>query len=785
MKKIQQHENQITRLCLTGSGIVCGLDIYVDEDYGVLIRSGNGLTSNGQYIEVQQSTWYRYCRPYANDTYPLFQGVDLWELTEDYYSDGEPLKPQSSNEELNPFLRDKVVLLFIEEDVQTGDSVVLPLMMDQQQLLEKLNLRQLSTQLLWEQLGDDDDFIYSDDYNPDDTRPSIHNLNLAVNPALRLPELYLRRFGFSKGDPFDCPPEGVDTSEFPCFEAPTVGEFPNYLDDLYEAYVPIIDEATFALDAALTQLHTDFGALMDWNKNQRVEEWIGLLCEKWEAYKTENEDEPIGTKYYIQYFYDWARDLVQAYNELRQELIDLVIACCANVDEYPNHLFLGIALRDGLSRQPKPLRHTFVQPPIYNGNADRLQRTRLYCWRVLMMIKGFYLPDYISDEEINPYCGSSNMDEDDMPDFSQIKITPGRFYDDPLGEQTIPYYYPVTWSRYSVHHFWNYERTKSSSTDHLLSYHASDLEDSYTQVYAAIRPLHYSLNKYPFFRVEGHIGKPLQDVYIREAGEITIRPGAWSTLKYLKTKYNLPVYFRHVPIDALISAEKYRFPNIPDQSQTDCPDFPTLINEMRGSGKLEEFCSLDCDYLDSSLLGAEHQAGVKEGGTFILLTQQQDVEWYDEKVAIVIADLTLPCCYNDCSDEIDVICKTIEGEIIEPPRERPVVEKVDELSSGRKETEKTDDQKERERPGPAERLLVMLGKAEEGKKDNLKAIKGIGPAFERDLNKMGIFTYEQVSKMTDESYSLLDDLISQNNRGRARRDQWAEKAKELHKNKSK
>lgn len=774
MKKVKHQEDQISNLCLKGSGIVCGLDIYVDEDYGVLIRAGNGLTSNGQYIEFKPSQWFRYYRPYENDTYPLFQDVDVWELTK-HHNEGEPQKPQSSDEEYNPFLKNKVVLLFLDEDGQTGDPIVRPLLMDLDQLLEKLNLNQLATQILWQEIGDDDDFIYGDDYNPDDTRPTIHALNLAVNPSYRLPELYLRRFGFSSGDSFDCPPEGVDTSVFPC-----IGN----LDDIYNAYFPIIDEALGALDRALKKLHHKFKELLDWNKHGQVQEWIELLCEKWETYKLENEEEAIGTKYYIQYFYDWARDLVQAYNELRQELIDLVAACCAKADAFPNHLLLGLALRDDLSRQPKPLRHVFRLPPIYNGNADRLQSMRLYSWRVLMMIKGFYLPDYIADEDINPYCGASELDDEDIPDFSTIKITPGKFYDAPLGEQTIPYYYPVTWSKYSVHHFWNYNRTKTSSTDHILSYHASDFEDSYTQVLSMVRPLHYSFNKYPFFRVEGHINRLLRDVFRKKNGQTTVESGVWSTLKYLKTKYNLPISFRFINVQDLAPGNKYQFPIIPDDLGENCQAVASYIKE-----ESEEFCSLRCD-----LLGAEHQAGAKEGGTFLLIVQKIKVDELIGETEVVIADMFLPCCYNDCNKKLDIICIDEDQIVLKPTgKDQQVLVKERQRSASQTPLSKTESKPPPKEPGkkeskeakgdPAAILLAILGKAALGEKDDLKAIKGIGSDFEEKLNDKGIYTYQQISKMTDETYLLLDELLGKINEGRAKKGKWAEKAKSLMKKK--
>lgn len=44
--------------------------------------------------------------------------------------------------------------------------------------------------------------------------------------------------------------------------------------------------------------------------------------------------------------------------------------------------------------------------------------------------------------------------------------------------------------------------------------------------------------------------------------------------------------------------------------------------------------------------------------------------------------------------------------------------------------------------------------------DDLKKIKGIGPVIEKQLNKVGIYKYDQIAEMTlDELEEALDDLL--------------------------
>ena len=76
--------------------------------------------------------------------------------------------------------------------------------------------------------------------------------------------------------------------------------------------------------------------------------------------------------------------------------------------------------------------------------------------------------------------------------------------------------------------------------------------------------------------------------------------------------------------------------------------------------------------------------------------------------------------------------------------------------------------------------FATLGIASASDKDSLQTIKGIGPFIEEKLYALGIFTFEQVSKMTakiEEEVNLAIEFFP----GRVKRDEWAKQAKELHK----
>ena len=74
----------------------------------------------------------------------------------------------------------------------------------------------------------------------------------------------------------------------------------------------------------------------------------------------------------------------------------------------------------------------------------------------------------------------------------------------------------------------------------------------------------------------------------------------------------------------------------------------------------------------------------------------------------------------------------------------------------------------------------VLGKAKASEKDDLQAIKGVGPFIEEKLNALGIYKFEQIAKMT----SKIEDEVNiaiEFFPGRVKRDEWVKQAKELSK----
>jgi len=75
-------------------------------------------------------------------------------------------------------------------------------------------------------------------------------------------------------------------------------------------------------------------------------------------------------------------------------------------------------------------------------------------------------------------------------------------------------------------------------------------------------------------------------------------------------------------------------------------------------------------------------------------------------------------------------------------------------------------------------LSARLPKSVAGEKDDLKRISGVGPAIEKRLNALGIFTYEQVSRFDEHLVEQVNQAI-EFFPGRIARDNWVGQAAEL------
>jgi predicted flap endonuclease-1-like 5' DNA nuclease len=126
---------------------------------------------------------------------------------------------------------------------------------------------------------------------------------------------------------------------------------------------------------------------------------------------------------------------------------------------------------------------------------------------------------------------------------------------------------------------------------------------------------------------------------------------------------------------------------------------------------------------------------------------------------------------NDAIDngEPDIVANDDEEVEVEE------VEEVEEAAAVDEDPDPGDDQDDEEDDNEDESTTAPIN----GSRDNLKAIKGIGPAIEKTLNEMGIFSYRQIAEMSE--YDI--DRIAKRLKGfrsRIYREDWIGQARDLH-----
>lgn len=78
---------------------------------------------------------------------------------------------------------------------------------------------------------------------------------------------------------------------------------------------------------------------------------------------------------------------------------------------------------------------------------------------------------------------------------------------------------------------------------------------------------------------------------------------------------------------------------------------------------------------------------------------------------------------------------------------------------------------------PADPKPATLAAPRDGRADNLRQIKGIGPKIEASLNGLGIYHLDQIAGWTKANVDWIDGQLAF--KGRIRRERWVEQAIEL------
>jgi hypothetical protein len=204
----------------------------------------------------------------------------------------------------------------------------------------------------------------------------------------------------------------------------------------------------------------------------------------------------------IQYYYDFLKDVVETYNQFRDLLFGDTTWCCPRLDAFPKHLLLG-GLAPG--SDPAENRTGFYPSPLASRTAEQLGHARFLARKLHTLIQTFQPP----------------------ASTAAVRITPSLSEEHPLEERAIPYYYQVNTAD-PIQQSWNYRLHQRGMDAHNYSYNAG----AYRAQGGAASPLASQIGRFPFFRIEGHLGQNVAAVL--------------SNLEQQIKEYNLPFVLRSV-----------------------------------------------------------------------------------------------------------------------------------------------------------------------------------------------------------------------------------------------
>ncbi|MFL5764162.1 MAG: hypothetical protein ACJ77K_09490 [Bacteroidia bacterium] len=471
-------QNRLTRVQLIGDGIACGYELSFQHDappYELTIFQGLGITSAGYIIKEGDCVIHNY-RPYNlpkgcryvpfEDPDTTVQDVKLWELL----TDDAPTLPTDVISPLHlpsGFTTDKVVLLFLEI-IDVDLKSCLGKACDENGMQREFHLRKLL-------IGKKDlDKVIRRTCSQTGLYPSKYDL----------PEVFMKRALFTNDAPTP------NTTNYFSFSQ-------TYINSLKSTARPAIGVTIYdQIFRALNQCYVDFSPIL--TEYGGVNPFSTYPLPLWTNYINGSS---AGPKYFgMQYFYDFLKDLILAYNEFRDIAFELMSECCIDMDCFPQHLMLGELVNRSASCKPSKYRHYFLASPIINNQKEKVDRAKFLFKRMVLMVQKFDLPTIN-----NPNTVIITPNKVAVP----IYITPSEEKRDPLSRRSMPYYFRVhetSTGLGTLEQSWSYDyklKCLFSKGVAPLGYGNQAVNQTADQG-PVNTPLFYDTDKYPFYRIEGH-----------------------------------------------------------------------------------------------------------------------------------------------------------------------------------------------------------------------------------------------------------------------------------------
>jgi len=436
-----EDQNRLTRTSLIGVGIVCGLKVK-SSNQEVQLSAGVAVTTDGDLIRLEDTT-YKYFTEY--------KAPEECKYDPFYYQSGG---------------KEKMVTLL---ELLTSDQ--------RDELVKNTNAKVFGISELVAKIPNWVALLYLEYFSrkPEKCTPTNCD-NLGSRQVARPRILVLSR---SDMDQIIRKEEGetIGDSIFSRYHAaetefakmPVINARRVFLNNavtlthstLAGAYCTTVKQGSAELCEAITSLYRAFRFVLDRegtiNTEDAVKKLKTILTEK-------------VTQLPYQYVYDFYKDIITAYNELRDLLCSMALECLPDLYSFPKHIMLGAPDYKG-KISVQPYRHKFYPSPATSDRHGQICQAITMLNRLITMITTF------------------------SPNTAEVTaITPSKDYDQPLSSRAIPFYYQPFGK---ISPDWNHKLKRQGRENHNLSFGNKTSGD----------PLDRNLDGYNFFRIEGHMGK--------------------------------------------------------------------------------------------------------------------------------------------------------------------------------------------------------------------------------------------------------------------------------------
>ncbi len=373
-------QERLTRNRLLGIGIVCGLNIAVEDD-AITVTKGVGITSLGYLLQFDGGRYSAY-RTYALPDFPetidpsvhaFYASWSAQLLVEDEKKEAV----DKALKEAPDLLRSSAVVLFLE-----------PALTD---------LKNCTTE---------------------DCNDKGKRVDVIVRPLL-VPKKVLEQYKYIslQQQKFSFPQIHLKRWNVPVQNMQHPANVMQVFDNILNA--SLLNEVA----AACKFVFDVFNPLL--NKDGDVPDDVFTYLTKL-ALQVRSQSPA-----FYQYVYGYVDDIIKAYNEFAHVVFDVLSECCPDENLFPLHLMLGEAAISSASSNTA-YRNYFIYSPLFGEQKDKGERAKIYYHRLLRLLKDF---------DLSQMQNTTAVLTNNARGATAIRITPTFIGDAALGKRCIPYYY--------------------------------------------------------------------------------------------------------------------------------------------------------------------------------------------------------------------------------------------------------------------------------------------------------------------------------------------------------